>query len=312
MPSYLERYQQGDYIQVWKVLVAAGDAVRAEPLLRDARAVANETMRRAKHNVDLLFVRLKQLGYDFHEPATVRVTPSQDDIADLDQFEQKIGPVPLTLRAWIENVGMVNFMGSYPRLSIYHSGGHFAEIGSQQPGQPGSQVMSMDEMFADLNMDDLDNVPGPLPGIIKGMQKLGLFPKEGEKSEKASDYLPKEPESKATIAEEDRIESDPLVVEPFIMGESYEHWTDDEEGPHLANIAPDSLHKSAVSGSGPMEIRLPDAAADAPLLMTDYGNLTFVEYLRLSFEWAGFPGLQNYARRDDKLLASLKAGLLPL
>jgi hypothetical protein len=307
MPSYLERYQQGEYVQVWKELVAAGDAVRQEPLLSDARAVANETMRRAKHNVDLLFVRLRQLGYDFYEPQSIIVPATPDQLADLDNFEQKIGPVPLSLRAWIETVGTVNFMGTYPRLSIYHSGSHFAEIGSQKFGETGSQVMSMDDMFSNLNMDDLEHVPGPLPSLIKNMQKLGLFPPVGEDAKKT----PREKPPKA-MPMADRIESDPLVVEPYIMGESFEHWADDEEGPHFANIAPDSLHKSGVGGSDPMEIRLLDAAADSPLLNTDYGKLTFVEYLRLSFEWAGFPGLKDYDRRDEELLTSLKVGLMPL
>ena len=38
----------------------------------------------------------------------------------------------------------------------------------------------------------------------------------------------------------------------------------------------------------------------------------FVEYLRLSFAWAGFPGLQDFEHRDEDLLETLREGLLPL
>jgi hypothetical protein len=84
------------------------------------------------------------------------------------------------------------------------------------------------------------------------------------------------------------------------------------DAPYFVTIAPDIFHKSNVSGSDGFEIDLPHAAADAPLRNTEWGDLTFVEYLRLSFEWAGFPGLKDYERRDEALLASLKEGLLPL
>ena len=57
---------------------------------------------------------------------------------------------------------------------------------------------------------------------------------------------------------------------------------------------------------------LPDAAADCLLRDTGRGELTFVEYLRLSFEWAGFPGLRDCRDRDEEILASLTEGLLPL
>ena len=51
MSNFLERYEQGKHEQVWDELVALGAAVREEPLAADARAVAHETMRRARANV---------------------------------------------------------------------------------------------------------------------------------------------------------------------------------------------------------------------------------------------------------------------
>lgn len=122
------------------------------------------------------------------------------------------------------------------------------------------------------------------------------------------------------MPEADRVESDPLVIDlRGLSVEEYEFWQEDieageldEDQPYTLDIAPDIYHKSNISGGAPYGLVLPNAAADAPLLETPWGELTFVEYLRLSFTWAGFPGLQDFANRDDLLLNQLKAGLLPL
>jgi hypothetical protein len=54
MASYLARYLDGEHEQVWAELVALGAAVRDEPLYSDAWAIACETMRRVRHNIELL------------------------------------------------------------------------------------------------------------------------------------------------------------------------------------------------------------------------------------------------------------------
>lgn len=55
-------------------------------------------------------------------------------------------------------------------------------------------------------------------------------------------------------------------------------------------FAPDELHKANISG-GTHDLRLPDASAD-PVLAGVAGRpgITFVEYLRRSVAWGGFPG----------------------
>src|SRR5258708_15436421 len=65
MTSCLERYIRGECVQVWDELLALGEAVRQEPLYADARAVARETMRRVRANLELLVPRLRTAGYDF-------------------------------------------------------------------------------------------------------------------------------------------------------------------------------------------------------------------------------------------------------
>lgn len=117
METYLERYLQDERLAVWTELVGLGGAVRSEPLHSDARAVAAEMMRRAKHNIALLVERLHQMDYRFVYPDRVWTAPDAALLAALDALEKRFGPFPLAVRTWFESVGVVNFMGTHPRLS---------------------------------------------------------------------------------------------------------------------------------------------------------------------------------------------------
>ena len=52
--SFTERYRSGDSVAVWNDLISLGDGVRHELYYQDARAVAQETMKRCRHNVEML------------------------------------------------------------------------------------------------------------------------------------------------------------------------------------------------------------------------------------------------------------------
>jgi hypothetical protein len=54
MTTFLQRYQAGEFIAVWDDLLALGEKVRDRRYNADAVAVAAETMRRVRHNVELL------------------------------------------------------------------------------------------------------------------------------------------------------------------------------------------------------------------------------------------------------------------
>jgi hypothetical protein len=131
--TYLDRYLRGDYVEVWEELVALGADVCdvSSPVAADALAVARETMRRARYNIVLLLRRLYEVGYRFGyswctEDAQAflarELTPpppieeaGPDIILQMDALEEAIGgPLPLSLRAWYEQVGTVNFVGTYP------------------------------------------------------------------------------------------------------------------------------------------------------------------------------------------------------
>ncbi|HLZ56291.1 MAG TPA: hypothetical protein VKR06_05020 [Ktedonosporobacter sp.] len=138
MASYLERYLQGECIEVWAELVALDDQVRKEPIFSDAWAVARETMRRVRQNIEVLIPRLRALGYVFvHDQfprergfstqeldwirgnPPVRTEPASDIVLKLDALEREVGLLPLSLRAFYQEVGGVNFVGWYEDQDVF-------------------------------------------------------------------------------------------------------------------------------------------------------------------------------------------------
>jgi hypothetical protein len=126
MATYLDRYLPGEHEQVWADLVALGPVAREEPLYSDAWALACETMRRVRRNMELLIPRLGALGCKFghswlpadelqaHPPA---FTPPAQDVPEIiAEFERRIGVLPLSLRAFYEIVGSVNLVGPPPGM----------------------------------------------------------------------------------------------------------------------------------------------------------------------------------------------------
>lgn len=324
MATFLERYQAGDYVAVWDDLVALGEGVRSEPYYADALAVAAETMRRARHNVELLIQRLDAKGYRFRdtvssaeeklsrlgvmdqmsaqfetmakrtptsynihsmkmletmqamktkmapflekaaanaakEAAARRKPPLEDPYvfsppdaetpALLERLEKSAGgPVPLSLRAWYEQVGGVSLMGSDPVL----------------------------------NAVDFSN-----RSVLQQFQSLvqGDMPISPPREECAPD---------------------PLVIYPLDALMDFP----DKDGHELQLvISPDDLHKANISGDA-YYITLPDARAD--FQFDDWHKTTFVNYLRKVFQWGGFPGWERSKNPPSKDLAELSEGLLPL
>jgi hypothetical protein len=186
MATYLDRYPHGDHEQVWAELVALGPTVREEPLYSDAWAVARETMRRARLNMESLIPRLRAAGYDFgyawlvaraewelenHKPLTpddlnqmremgvgeellqemaehdreeilwkleearqehpILSPPSPNVHEQLAELESIAGAIPLSIRAWYQHVGAVDFLGTPPAIwGITHV---IIPPGSQEP-----------------------------------------------------------------------------------------------------------------------------------------------------------------------------------
>lgn len=156
MPTYLQRYLDGEREAVWAELAALGAAIHEQPLFDDAQAVARETMTRARANVETLAQRLTALGYHFisdalGEPPAPFIAPTQATIARMRDLEREYGPLPLSIATWYEVVGAVDFTGSYPRLSGYDA------------LDPGDMTMSFQGQLMRVSMLPGVRILGPAP-----------------------------------------------------------------------------------------------------------------------------------------------------
>jgi hypothetical protein len=115
-------------------------------------------------------------------------------------------------------------------------------------------------------------------------------------------------------------EMDPLCVHAASdIGYLFEEWEEQRKqpdpdlvDPFRLSLAPDYLHKANISGGAPYTIELPFFGAD-PLFAYERHELPFVDYLRLSFRWAGFPGLDEHGDREDaqRFVSRFGQGLEP-
>lgn len=118
--SYFARYLDGDRVAVWDELIALGNRVREQELFQDATAVAEETVRRAKHNLELIHTRLVGLGYQFAHPDEAFVSTrelliqsTQEEISDI---ERRVGNFPLLLKAWYQSVESLDFSQTWVQM----------------------------------------------------------------------------------------------------------------------------------------------------------------------------------------------------
>jgi len=103
------------------------------------------------------------------------------------------------------------------------------------------------------------------------------------------------------------------VDAPSVVIYQIQEWEIREDnGAFRIDLAPDDLHKTNVSGGAPYSILVPFKGAD-PVFDCERHELPFLDYLRLAFKWAGFPGLEDYAERPDvqRFIEKFGQGLEP-
>ena len=176
--GYLERYLTGEYEQVWNELQALGPAVREQPNYSEAWEVAVETMRRVRRNCERLVTKLGAMGYVFGTyPDGSRgyysegplVPPSAATHADVADLEKQVGHIPLSLAAFWQEVGSVDFVGmnsSWPRgldpLVVYPPAGAISDLDNWESLLEDGEVDESEQFEAGLAPDDLhkDNISG--------------------------------------------------------------------------------------------------------------------------------------------------------
>jgi hypothetical protein len=315
--TYLDRYQAGEHVQVWTELVALGPAIREEPLLSDAQAVAQEMMRRADHNVGLIVQRLRELGYRF-----VSDLPRQEfNVAKIvqdtaAQAKHQFGAeLPSSMFEELEQmqssmIQRFNAMAEAMQRNI-------AQWQAQQ-GTPKHAPQAADPVWHKPDdelreqLAELEERYGPIPlalrmwfEIVGEIDLCGVHPR-------LSCYVSRAPE------EQQGPSSDPLVIVCMTSADELDYLSAEEEGPFVPtfDLAPDACHKSNYSGGSPTGVQIPNAAFDAPLISDDQWNgMYLVEYLRLCFQWGGFPGLKDDPKAQAQAqaeLALLTKDLLPI
>ncbi|MGA8117219.1 MAG: hypothetical protein WCA46_26595 [Actinocatenispora sp.] len=121
-PDWLTRYRAGQHVLVWREMRRLGAAIRTGALADEARAVVAETMSRVRENVELVRKRLLAVGYDFMVPYhEVHAPPADDTTTALDEFEAAHDVMPLSLRAFYEIVGTVDFRQAPDQLVRWYA-----------------------------------------------------------------------------------------------------------------------------------------------------------------------------------------------
>lgn len=105
-----------DAPRAWSRLQQLNARVREPEHFAEAQAVASQTMERVRDNVEILVKRLLEAGYQFERPDYAHVLPTADAPRLIAEVEQAIGPMPLSLRAFYEVVGSVDFCQSPKQL----------------------------------------------------------------------------------------------------------------------------------------------------------------------------------------------------
>ena len=265
--------------------MALGEAVRRrKALLADAEAVAEETMRRARCNIELLISRLAGMGYRFAAPAIERELETiQKSIAEpklnayvLSQLQKAVaaGKMPPSVLNPTENPGFKLHLATLQKMRVALE----AEI----------------ERMA--TMDPLEN------------PRIFYF------------YPPEEQTAKNLKATEKVVEGPlPLSIRSWYRHVGYvsfagAHPVINPDGFAMADplvVRADDLIKARLGGGKHYTISIPNLCADVDL-ENEWRQTTFVHYLRKAFEWAGFPGWERDASAPRDAIAQLADGLRPI
>jgi len=301
LPLY-RRYVAGEFREVWMELAALGDAVWLDPVAADALAVCYETMHRAKTNIEILVGALEAEGYDFRptvwSPYWRRTQASKEWIESRDEEAQSFlaaaqeppanrpGPLRELINADREQL-LTNFRKT---ASSFHE----ERLGIVRPLVP---------LESQHWITKLTSRAGDIPlslrvwhSTVGGVNLVGRHP----------ELAPP------------RVECDPLFVAPLrgavdvCMAWQEDHADDKERPPFQMPISPPRSVKAGIGAEGAhYVVTLPSATLDAVIENEPHG-LCFVDYLRLAFEWGGFPGYADMPGHVPALVYRLKEKLLPI
>jgi hypothetical protein len=382
----LRRYEAGEHEGVWAELTALGAKGREAPHFDDAWAVARETMRRARHNVEHIIRRLDAMGYRFWDgkqgkpkgppsrvtfgDKVIEASPLEALLAAMFEEARRL-PLARITPVMLDQLRNMHQLAMYPwqdralllkgqrfsvdaelrmlfdqakraapgqlatatieRLHALHLGAfaqaadYWRQKGEDPPAlreKKAAEERQRQELQATDHRADKRVFRAPAKKEVAIVRKL----------EKAGVFLPLS--LRAWIEEVGRVNlagahprlcswadessgtyADPLMVVPDMV--ELEAWHDQNEGEALDwVIGWDARSKARLALDDEQldygySVTLPEAAADPPL-KAGPRNTTFVGYLRSAFRYGGFPGWEAQKDRPETELAALRDGLLPL
>ncbi len=108
--DFLARYLAGEHDAVWNELRALGVTAADPALAEEVRAVAEETMRRVRKNVETLLKTQRKAKVPFKPASKSLIAPKPKIVAELAKFEADWHlQIPAALRALYTIVGAVDF-----------------------------------------------------------------------------------------------------------------------------------------------------------------------------------------------------------
>ena len=274
--KFLERYLQGEYLDVWEELSELEENVYTIMVKEEMQQIVAEMMQRVRFNIEMLITKLPEIGYTFgyhwiyelelsEEERTnlliesskqppLYIPPNAYTLGKVLELERLVGPLPLVLKGWYEIVGGVNFIGKAP------------------------------SRWKSRSMD-----------IVNGLFYQNDATKE-EESQVSENLLQIH-------------DIDPL----FIYDAEYTLQQQREKTPLFSfyrtiSLAPDEDFKYFSSGGGDYCIEIPNPKLD-PFIIHEWHNTSFVNYLRICFQWGGLPGIATWQIPEEDLLF-LRSGLL--
>lgn len=303
--TYLERYLAGEYEQVWTELVALGEQVRAEPLYADAWAVACETMRRVRANIERLIPRLVKVGFIFGYDHLFQDTLQEnqpmrgsDWVAYLDVLEWSRRQPPVLLPAQLAREYRDYIVSLGFRLATY----------GPARFDPGVAAPDMR-----AHVEELERLVGPLPLSLRawytevGAVNFYGFHPSWVRFMSLPDDLP--------VARDRYLmsECDPLQV--CVLDAARMEALREQHAArgrlHQFEFADDPYFKDYTAGSStPFVFGVPNPSMDGTL-SGSIPRLTFVEYLRRCLHWAGFPGMAAWKSTPDDDLSFVTEVLVP-
>jgi hypothetical protein len=311
--SYLERYTNGEYEQVWDNLLALGAQVREEQVYPEALAVAQETMRRVRQNIELLINRLVQVGFIFGydhriQPAFGEHHPAENRRTYLERLSWAREQPPVFLSAKQREEEKAE-RGGIPYSFVFDESEELEEEGTLAEAE---DEMELPAMAAYI--EEIEQVVGPVPCSIRAWYEtvggVNFYGYHAGWHQLCSSFLANAMATQVKITL--MTHCDPLQVYPLNRAFMRQFRQDYVPGTRYTfAFAPDRFFKDDYSGGGgsPYSFYLPDASADA-WLAEPFD--TFVRYLRTSIlSWAGFPGMADWPTVPQDDLTFLTEGLIP-